>query len=224
MLVLLASDDASLRLLVQEVLGALGHEVHVVADGEAAWAAWQQDRRPLVLLDRALPGVDGVEVTRRIRASGDAGAETFVIVVTATDAGAGLGAVLDAGADDFLARPVSADGLRARLAIAGRRIAHEQARRRAEEELARARWLAGIGETTLAIQHELNNPLAALLGNAALIEARIIRPDEYEETVAIITEQAKRIAAVVKRLASLREPRSVEYVQGTKMIDLSAEE
>ena len=219
--VLLADDDESMRLLVGEVLKALGHEAEVVADGGAAWAAWQRARPPLVLLDWQMPALDGIEVTRRIRDAEQGRAESFVIVVTAHDPGNGLAAVLDAGADDYITKPVSPGELRARLSIAGRRIEHEQARRRAEEALARARWLAGIGETTLAIQHELNNPLAALLGNAALIESRIIAPEEYEETVAVIAEQAKRIAAVVKRLASLREPRTVEYMQGTKMIDLS---
>ena len=221
MQVLLADDDESTRLLIGEVLATLGHDVDGVADGEAAWAAWQRDRPPLVLLDEEMPGLDGDEVTRRIRAAEEGRPGSFVIVVTARGAGDGLGTVLDAGADDFLTKPLSTAELHARLAIAERRIAHERARHDAEEALARARWLAGIGETTLAIQHELNNPLAALLGNAALIEARIIRPDEYEETVGIITEQAKRIAAVVKRLASLRDPKSVEYLQGARMLDLS---
>jgi CheY-like chemotaxis protein len=221
MQVLLADDDASMRLLIGEVLASLGHEVEGVADGEAAWAAWQRDRAPLVLLDWEMPGLDGIEVTRRIRAAEEGRPGSFVIVVTAHGVGDGLETVLDAGADDFLTKPLSPAELHARLSIAERRIAHDRARRDAVDALARARWLAGIGETTLAIQHELNNPLAALLGNAALIEARIIRPDEYEETVGIITEQAKRIAAVVKRLASLRDPRSVEYLQGARMLDLS---
>jgi CheY-like chemotaxis protein len=222
MQVLLADDDEFMRLLIGEVLARQGHEVEAVADGDAAWVAWERTRPPLVLLDWQMPGQDGIEVARRIRAAEGARPTTFVIIVTAHDPGDGLDTVLDAGADDYLTKPMTPDELRARLAIAMRRIAQEQARRTAEEALARAQWLAGIGETALAIQHEINNPLAALLGNAALVEARIVRPEEYEQTVAIIAEQARRIAAVVKRLASLREPRTVEYLEGAKMIDLSS--
>ena len=222
--VLIADDHEYMRLILREVLREAGHEVDAVANGEAAWAAWERARHPLVLLDWQMPGLDGVEVTRRIRAAEQGRPGSFVIVVTAHDPGDGLAQVLDAGADDYLTKPVTPNELRARLAIAVRRIAQEEARRAAEEALARARWLAGIGETTLALQHEINNPLAALLGNTALIEARIIRPDEYEETVAVFAEQARRIAAVVKRLATLRDPQSVEYHAGARMLDLSGEE
>jgi DNA-binding response OmpR family regulator len=222
--VLIADDHEYMRLILREVLREAGHEVDAVADGEAAWAAWERARPPLVLLDWQMPGLDGVEVTRRIRAAEQGRPGCFVIVVTAHDPGDGLATVLDAGADDYLTKPVTPNELRARLAIAVRRIAQEEARRAAEEALARARWLAGIGETTLALQHEINNPLAALLGNTALIEARIIQPDEYEETVAVIAEQARRIAAVVKRLATLRDPQSVEYHAGARMLDLSGED
>ena len=222
--VLLADDHEYMRLLVGEVLRALGHEVESVADGASAWTAWERSRPPLVMLDWQMPGLDGIEVTRRIRAAERGRHETFVFVVTAHDPGDGLTTVLDAGADDYLTKPLTPNDLRARFAIAERRIAQDRARRSAEDALARAQWLAGIGETTLALQHEINNPLAALLGNAALIEAKIIRPDEYEETVAVIAEQAKRIAAVVKRLSRLRDPQSVEYHAGTRMLDLSGDE
>jgi CheY-like chemotaxis protein len=222
--VLIADDHEYMRLILREVLREAGHEVEAVADGEAAWAAWERTRPPLVLLDWQMPGLDGVELTRRIRAAEHGRPGSFVIVVTAHDPGDGLATVLDAGADDYLTKPVTPNELRARLAIAVRRIAQEEGRRAAEDALARARWLAGIGETALAIQHEINNPLAALLGNTALIEARIIQPDEYEETVAVIAEQARRIAAVVKRLATLRDPQSVEYHAGARMLDLSGED
>lgn len=221
--VLLADDDEMMRLLLEAVLGSLGHEVEAYGDGAAALAAWQRVRAPLVLLDWQMPEMDGIEVARRIREAEGDRQESFIIVVTAHDPGDGLDTVLDAGADDYLTKPVTPDELRARIAIAERRIAQERARREAEEALSRAQWLAGIGETTLAIQHEINNPLAALLGNVALIEAGIIRPEEYDECVAVIAEQAKRIAAVVKRLAALRDPKSVEYLRGAKMIDLSSD-
>jgi C4-dicarboxylate-specific signal transduction histidine kinase len=111
--------------------------------------------------------------------------------------------------------------LQTRMAIAERRMADACAKRATEAALARAQWLAGIGETALAVQHEINNPLTALLGNVALLTHRLATPEEEHECMAVIAEQGMRIAAVVKRLAMLREPKSVEYVRGSRMIDLS---
>jgi nitrogen-specific signal transduction histidine kinase len=149
---------------------------------------------------------------------------TFVLMITARDTDSDLAKVLDGGVDDYLSKPLSADALRARLAIAERRIALEAQRRDAEAELARARWLAGIGETTIAVEHEINNPLAALLGSISLLEMSHALDKlgaEDRESVDVITKQARRIADVVKRLSKLKNPRSVEYLRGSKMIDLS---
>jgi phosphoglycerate-specific signal transduction histidine kinase len=109
------------------------------------------------------------------------------------------------------------------LRIAERRIEVSIARKTAEEELRRARYLAGIGETTLTIQHEINNPLAALLTNASLIQSGVLNAAEVKESVAVIEEQARRIAEVVKRLRKIERERSamsVEYLGEQRMIDL----
>lgn len=220
MRVLLADDDEFMRALTELVLRDAGHEVQSVGDGAAAWAAFEAAPPALAVLGWEMPGLDGLEVCRRIRAA-DAGRTTFVLLVTAGDATDALATVLDAGADDYVARPVSAEGLRARLVIVERRMAQAAAQREAEAGLARARWLAGVGETTLALQHEINNPLAAMLGHAALIEHGLCEGAARDESVAAIIEQARRLGAVVKRLSSLRDPRTVQYLDGSPMVDLS---
>ena len=223
MRVLLADDDEFMRALLALVLREAGPDVNAVADGVAAWEAFAAAPPPLVVLDWEMPGLDGLEVCRRIRAA-DPGRTTFVLVVTARDASEALATMLDAGADDYVAKPVSPEGLRARLVIVERRVAQAAAQREAEAGLARARWLAGVGETTLALQHEINNPLAAMLGHAALIEHGLCEGAERDDCVAAIVEQAKRIGTVVKRLSALREPKSVEYLEGAMMVDLSNDE
>jgi signal transduction histidine kinase len=95
-------------------------------------------------------------------------------------------------------------------------------RRTAEEELARSRWLAGIGETTIALEHEINNPLSALLGHAELLMMDNDLNEDQQEQLRIIQEQAARIAQVVRRLAKLKNPQSVEYLAGALMLDLSS--
>jgi DNA-binding response OmpR family regulator len=220
MRVLFADDDVIARTLLAAVLTHLGHESRSADDGGRAWELYQAEPAPLVILDVNMPVLDGLEVCRRIRAH-DAGRETFVLVVTARDARDDLAEVLDAGADDYVSKPSTPENLRARLEIATRRIAQEEARRAAEAELARARWLAGIGETTIALEHEINNPLSALLGHAELLLMdRDLSADQREE-LQVVRQEAARIAEVVRRLAKLKNPTSVEYLTGARMIDLS---
>jgi two-component system NtrC family sensor kinase len=219
MRVLVADDVELIRLLHEAVLREMGHEPVLAADGEEAWTLHERSPFPLVLLDWQMPRLDGLELTRRIRAAAD-GDRVFVLVVTARDGADDLNSVLDAGADDYLSKPVTPEQLRARLTIAERRMAAEEARRRAEEALARAQWLAGIGQTSLALQHEINNPLAALLAHAELLRDApgIVGPER--EQLDVIARQARRIADVVSRLRQLQAPKSVDYVKGSKMLDL----
>jgi two-component system, NtrC family, sensor kinase len=221
MRVLFADDDIIARTLLAAVLADLDHDVTVADDGEAAWLAFQRNPAPLVILDINMPGLDGLEVCRRIRGH-DAGRNAFVLVVTARDGRDDLASVLEAGADDYVTKPTSPENLRARLEIARRRIGQDLVRRTAEEELARSRWLAGIGETTIALEHEINNPLSALLGHAELMMMDNDLREDQQEQLRIIQEQAARIAQVVRRLAKLKNPQSVEYLAGARMIDLSS--
>ncbi len=220
MRVLVADDDELMRELIVAVVEAQGHAVESFADGEAIWAAFSAAPAALVVLDWQMPGADGLEVCRRIRAHAE-GAHAYLIVVTARSGSQHLDAVLDAGADDYLSKPVSPEDIVARLRIAERRMEIAAARRTAESELQRARYLAGIGELSLAIQHEINNPLAALLANSSLVSSGILSPDESVASLKVVDEQARRIAAVVRRLSEIEAPRSVEYLKGQRMVDLA---
>lgn len=217
---LLADDDPMMRELLEAVLTAHGHTVEAHPDGESAWRSFETAPVPMVVLDWQMPRMDGLEVCRRVRAHPD-GETTFLLVITSRSGMADLESVLDAGADDYLSKPVSPEDVGARLRIAEKRMEAAAARRNAESELRKARYLAGIGEVSLALQHEINNPLAALLTNSSLITSGLLNPDEVTESLATIDVQARRIADVVKRLNAIEAPRSVEYVKGQAMVDLS---
>lgn len=216
---LLADDDPPMRDLLEAVLRAHDHTVRAHADGEAVWRAFEEEPAPMVILDWQMPKLDGLEVCRRIRAHPE-GAETYLLVITSRSGMDDLSSVLDAGADDYLPKPVTPQDVAARLRIAEKRMETAAGRRRAEFELQKAKYLAGIGEVSLALQHEINNPLAALLTNSSLITSGMLTPDEEKESLQTIDVQARRIAEVVKRLSALEAPRSVEYVKGQRMLDL----
>ena len=216
---LIADDDPTCVLLLEHVLEALGRPFDVADDGEAAWKSWDESRHPLVLLDIEMPGLDGLEVCRRIRKA-DAKGETFIVVVTARDKASDLEEVLDAGADDYVAKPLNPQHLLARLRIASRHMLADAARREAEDELRKARYLAGIGETSVALQHEINNPLTGLLATAELMQLDLREKGRATEDVEVIIEQARRIMELVRRMGTLQDPQSVQYFGNKRMIDL----
>lgn len=216
---LVADDDPIARLLVVAVLAELGHHTDVACNGREAWEKFQSLHPDLIVLDAEMPEMDGLEVCRRIREI-DEKHEAFVLFLTTRDHPESFERVLDAGADEFIAKPTTPEDLRARLIVARRRISQDAARRSAEEELSKARWLAGIGEATLALQHEINNPLSALLGNAELMIMELEEKGQRNELLDVIHEQALRIAEVVRRLRRLKNPESVDYVGGSRMLNL----
>jgi len=220
MKILVADDDEAMRDLVEAVLKSAGHDVVTAADGLEAWAAFERESPELLVLDWQMPGLSGVDLCEKVRRT-PTGQHTFILMATARGATDDLRRVLAAGANDYLMKPVLPEALATRITIAERHMAVDLERRQAVDALQRAQWLAGIGETAIAIQHEVNNPLTALLGNVALLEDNTMTAAERSQCLRTIAEQAVRIGAVVRRLSTLRDPRSVEYIRGSRMIDLS---
>ncbi|MFL5618135.1 MAG: PleD family two-component system response regulator [Gemmatimonadaceae bacterium] len=221
MRVIFAVDDLTARTM-SAALEELGHDALGFDTGQQAWEAYQANPSPLVVLDLKIPDVGGLELCRRIRAH-DVGETTFILIVTAHDDPPALKAVLDAGADDYLSKPASPKSLRARIEIAERRLQLTAALRAAELELARARWLAGIGETALALEREIGDPLHTILEKSARLHDDASFNDDQRDQLRIILEQGARLARVIGRAVNLRSPQTVEYLGGAQMIDLSGE-
>jgi two-component system, OmpR family, response regulator MprA len=110
--VLLVDDDASIRRMLERTLAAEGYDVAAVADGGSALAAVERSVPDAIVLDVAMPGLDGLSVTRRLRGKGLA---VPILLLTARDALEERVAGLDAGADDYLVKPFEARELAARL-------------------------------------------------------------------------------------------------------------
>ena len=134
--ILLVEDDDDLRDVLAGALLAEGHDVRAVPDGEAAVDALAAERHELVLLDLGLGprGPDGIGVCRRLRASD---IEPFVMVLTARGDEADIVLALEAGADDYVRKPVGIAELRSRVRAALRRLSGP--RRRARFRCAAAR-------------------------------------------------------------------------------------
>ncbi len=127
MRILLIEDDPSLGSSLQSWLQMDGYAVDWLQRGDQAATALATHAYDCVLLDRGLPGLDGDEVLRALRAAGGPGARLPVIVITARDAVADRVRGLDLGADDYLVKPFDLDELSARVRAALRRGAAQHA-------------------------------------------------------------------------------------------------
>ena len=109
---LLVEDDDAISEPLARALGRDGHDVESVASGEAALECFERGGIDLVVLDVGLPGIDGVEVCRRIRRT-DAAVPVVMLTARAEELDAVLG--LDAGADDYVTKPFRLAELLARV-------------------------------------------------------------------------------------------------------------
>ncbi|HUF56589.1 MAG TPA: diguanylate cyclase [Thermohalobaculum sp.] len=164
MRILVADDDAGSRLILETALAHLGHEVVAARDGEEAWEKFRHGTFEVVVSDRSMPGLDGIEFCRRVRALESRPYAYFVFLTAATDKGR-IVEGLEAGADDYLLKPFDNDRLAARLIAAERvtglyRALNERQREleilnRRLHEQARTDPLTGFG-TRLKLREDLD--------------------------------------------------------------------
>lgn len=136
MRILLADDDRTTRLLLTRTLETWGYEVAAVADGGAAWDAFETGDFRLVLSDWEMPHLDGPGLCSRVR--GWRGPYAYVIMLTSHGSSSHIVEGLNAGADDFLSKPFNPEVLRARLIVARRLLALQDELAAKNAELARA--------------------------------------------------------------------------------------
>ena len=118
MQILVADDSAVFREVLQRILTAWGYDVILACDGDEAWDCLQMEGAPrLAILDWMMPGLNGLELCRRIRSDLTS---VYVIMLTARIASTDLLLALEAGADDYVVKPLNSAELRTRLRAACR--------------------------------------------------------------------------------------------------------
>lgn len=122
MKILIAEDEFTTRMMVQVCLENWGYKVESVTNGEDAWSLLQKnDASQIAILDWEMPGLDGVEVCRRVKELEVENAP-YVILLTSRDSNRDILRGFDAGADDYMTKPFNDDELRARVRVAERLV------------------------------------------------------------------------------------------------------
>ncbi len=187
MKILIAEDDPTLQMVLKSILQRLGHEIVVAEDGNQAWKILQTDSPKLAILDWMMPGIEGVELCRRVRERTD-GDYVYIILLTGKVENKDIVAGLDAGADDYITKPFDSDVLHSRVAVGARIVQYEtvlaeknvqlqhygsEMEKLAQErskQLIHAERMATVGLLSAGIAHEINNPATFIAGNIQTLE------------------------------------------------------
>src|SRR5436309_2587820 len=207
--ILVADDDAASRRALEVTLRKWDYEVTTAADGEQAWEILQAAEAPrLAILDWMMPGMDGVEVCRRLRRRSRE-PYSYILLLTARDDMQDVVQGLDSGADDYLTKPFDPEELRARLRTGRRLLAllgsllsvRDALRYQAVVDPLTGLWsraaaLDGLRrEIARAARHRA--PLAVVLADLDGFE-RVNRTYGYLAGDAVLREAARRLRSAVR--------------------------
>ena len=212
MKILIAEDDAITEKMLKRKLNDWNYEVVSVADGNEAWVKIQQDDAPnLLLLDWMMPGIDGIEICRRLKQQ-PKGALVYIILLTARDQEDDIVAGLNAGADDYITKPFGNNELRSRVDVGRRMIALQNALLEKEK-------LQAVFETAGAVCHEMNQPLQVLSGITELMMLETKKGDRHYEKLMTLMEQTERLGKITNKLMKITKYETKQYLKG-KIVDI----
>lgn len=194
--ILVVDDEPAIVTLLQYNLEQEHYAVSVAADGDAALALALAEHFDFIILDLMLPGLDGLEVTKQLRAAHDA---TPIMILTAKDSETDKIVGLELGADDYVTKPFSPREIVARIKAIERRV-----KPAADTD---QRQVLQVGALTL----DLDNYRAAKHG-----QPLSLTPKEFE----LLAYFAKRVGKVLSRDALLNGVWGFEYPAETRMVDI----
>ncbi|MEG4168233.1 MULTISPECIES: hybrid sensor histidine kinase/response regulator [unclassified Microcoleus] len=204
--ILIVDDEPDNFDVIETLLSEQDYQLHYAASGQEAIASLDIFEPDLILLDVMMPGIDGIEICRQIKAMSKWQAVP-IIMVTALNRKSDLANCLTAGADDFISKPVNAIEMRARV--------HSMLR--IKQQYDNIQNLYHIQENTInalestlnelrgnlasSLSHELNTPLNGILGTIGLLKDDIEDMDiaEIHEMLGLADDSARRLEKLTKK-------------------------
>ena len=212
MRILIAEDDDGSRQALEHLLTEWGHHVVACIDGIQAWQALQREDAPkLVILDRLMPGMDGVELCRRFRKLPHAN-RAYIVFLSAKEQTKDMVEGLGVGADDYMTKPFDREELRARINVGIRTIA-------LQEQMVELERLQTLIQTAAAAAHEIYQPLTIILGKAELLQETLDADDPRRVDVQNICDAVERVRAIVNQMDDIKRYRTKPYLRGREMVD-----
>jgi DNA-binding response OmpR family regulator len=214
--VLIVEDDKSYAEILKRVIIKNGYEINLAHDGKEGLELSTEWKPDVIIVDWMMPGMSGIELISKLREHPEL-KFSYIIMLTARVETEDKIAGLEAGADDFITKPVDFGELIARIRV-GFRI------KKLQTEIAELQHESALLEMARTLGHEINNPLNIIYLALELIN-RAFKEDnpdkeKIKENLNRIYQASERIKEIVNKLISLRKPAFKEYVNGKRMLDL----
>lgn len=210
--ILIAEDLASSRIMLEALLKKQGHRTIGVDGGYKCIQTAQNQKVDLILLDIVMPDLSGIDVCKRLRNNPSTSSTPIIFVTSATDDST-LSKAFDAGANDYIRKPVNNIELVKRVQAA---FDHELLQTKQNEEVQLRNLLAMNG----TICHELNQPLQYLSGMLEVFEDDVEKGSGAFNRVKKMQIQIKRMAEITQKLQRITKIESTNYVGASRILKL----
>jgi two-component system response regulator MprA len=212
--VLVVDDDSSIRRMLERTLAAEGYDTAAAVDGGAGLAAVERFAPDLIILDVVMPGLDGLAVARRLRATG---VQSPILFLTARDAVDDRVAGLDSGGDDYLVKPFATSELLARIRALMRRGHDQPVLAHGDLRLDLETRTATRAGRDLALTGREADLLALLMRNAGHVVTRELALEQvWGDGPLPTTNSVDRYVAYLRR--KLGPPGAIETVRGVGFV------
>ncbi len=214
--ILIVDDDASNRFLMEQILKRGGFESESLDSGFRAVDTAREIHPDLILLDIMMPDRDGLSVLRELK-GGPETAQIPVIMVTARDDSELLATALEAGAADYVRKPLDSVELLARINSALKLAMYMEEHRKLDQ-------LKVVQEMVGAVSHNINQPLTALRTHMAILEQKIFGNEIcsiIEPYLNGMRSSLEELIEMMEKLKRVSRYERVRYMDGVQIVNLN---
>jgi|WetSurMetagenome_2_1015567.scaffolds.fasta_scaffold09229_3 two-component system, NtrC family, sensor kinase len=188
--ILIADDDPITRKILSNIIKATGHEVVCAENGMEAWELLRAKKTRILISDWMMPELDGPDLCRKIRGA-DWPYYVYIILLTSRDQKNDAIKGLEAGADDYMIKPVHHDEIIARIRSGQRIVQLEENYRKMHAQLLQSDKMASIGQLAAGVAHEINNP-------TGFISSNLVTLNDYQKDLTSVIEQYRELVGEVR--------------------------